>query len=471
LIRYHLRDIIGGTGGTLVSNAEGAEWFSGISVDSRTTKPGQVFFALRGRYHDGHDYIRESWKKGAVMAVVDSRTPLIAEKLAPIPTLFVEDTGKALWDLSSFWRNRHPVTALAVVGSVGKTTTKEMIASIISTLGPCLRNPGNFNNEIGVPLSLMELDEKDRYAVLEIGANMPGEVRRLGSLIRPQGAVVTSIGWAHLEGFGTPETLAEEKMSILEELPPSGWCALNMDDANQVGYIPQANCQVVTYGFEEGDVTAHDVTYTGGETVFLMRTAHGEEKVRLRGPGRHFVQNALAAAAGSLPLGVTLRQIAGGLAEWIPVEQRGGIFTPMPGVHFIDDTYNANPLSVKTALEELARMGSGGVTVAVLGEMKELGDYHREGHLMAGRTAAEAGIDYLVPVGTEAGLIAQGALEMGMAQSRVRVCSTEEDAISVLGELLTHGVWVLFKGSRAARVERIMDVFFQKDAVNDDGGV
>lgn len=471
MIRYHLRDIIKGTMGTLVSNAEGAEWFTGISIDSRTTKPGQIFFALRGPFHDGHDYIRDSWKKGAVMAVVDSTTPLIAEKLAPIPTLFVEETGKALWDLSGYWRDRHPITALAVVGSVGKTTTKEMMALIISTIGPCFRNPGNYNNEIGLPLSLLRLDEKDRYAVLEIGANMPGEIKHLGSLIQPQGAVMTSIGWAHLEGFKTHEVLVAEKMSILEELPSSGWCALNSDDPNQDKYKDKARCRVVTYGFENADITAHDIVSTGGETVFKLRTTHGEGTVRLKALGRHFVQNALAAVAGSLPLGVTIEQIVEGLAQWAPVEQRGGVLSPMPGVHFIDDTYNANPLSVQTALEALAQSGGAGVTVAVLGEMKELGDYHAEGHIMIGQAAADTGVDYLLPVGAEAQLIAQGALERGMDPSRVRICVTEDQAVSTLRDLLTNGTWVLFKGSRVAKVEKVMEAFFHGKTASDTGGV
>jgi UDP-N-acetylmuramoyl-tripeptide--D-alanyl-D-alanine ligase len=471
LIRYHIRDIVKGTGGTLVSNAEGAEWFTGISTDSRTTGPGQVFFALRGHYHDGHDYIKESWKKGAAMAVVDSRTPLVADKLAPIPTLFVEDTGKALWDLSSYWRDRHPVTALAVVGSVGKTTTKEMAASVISTIGPCLRNPGNYNNQIGLPLSLMALDEKDRYAVLEIGANMPGEIRLLGSLVRPEGAVITQIGWAHLEGFGAPEVLEAEKMSILEELPQSGWCALNVDDPIQVEHKTKARCKVMTYGLKDADVTAGGIAFDGGDTVFTLRTPQGESKIRLKAFGKHFVQNALAAVAVSIPLGVTVEQAAVGLEEWTPVEQRGEIFSPMPGIHFIDDTYNANPLSVRTALESLAQSGEDGVTVAVLGEMKELGGYHREGHIMIGRAAAETGTGYLLAVGTEAGLIAQGALENGMDPARVKICETEEEAISTLDSLLESGMWVLFKGSRVARVERIMEAFGRGEAAIDTGGV
>jgi UDP-N-acetylmuramoyl-tripeptide--D-alanyl-D-alanine ligase len=471
LIRYHLPDIIRGTKGTLVSNAEGAELFTGISIDSRTTGPGEIFFALRGPNHDGHDYIRKSWENGAALAVVDSKAPLIARKLAPIPTLFVEDTGKALWDLSSYWRERHPVTALAIVGSVGKTTTREMMALIISRIGPCLRNPGNYNNQIGLPLTILGLDEKDRYAVLELGANTPGEIRQLGSLIRPTGAVVTQIGWAHLEGFGTPENLAAEKMSIIEELPESGWCALNLDDPNQEDGRRMFSRRLVTYGFGNADVTARDIVFNGLETVFTLVTSQGEREIRLKALGRHFVQNALAAVAGCLPLEVTLDEIAASLAEWKAVAQRGTIFSPMPGVRFVDDTYNANPLSVRAALDSLVASSGEDVTVAVLGEMKELGGFDREGHLAIGRAAAEAGVDYLLPVGARGGLIADGALDGGMDPSRVKVCATESEAVSVLDSILTRGTWVLFKGSRAARVERIMEAFLHGGAAQDTGGI
>lgn len=470
MIRYRLRDIVEGTKGTLITNAEGADSFTGISIDSRTTKPGQVFLALRGELHDGHDFIRESWKKGAVLAVVDSKIPLDTGDLAPIPTILVEDTKKALWDLSSYWRDRHPVTTLAVVGSVGKTTIKEMMASIISTVGPCLRNPGNYNNDIGLPLSLMELDEHHRYAVLEIGANTPGEIRHLGALVSPAGAVITRIGWAHLEGFGTPDALIAEKMSIIDELPPSGWCAINADDPNQGAYRCHAPCVLVTYGSDDADVTASEVISTGSETTFLLRTPQGSERIKLKAFGKHFVENALAAVAGIVPLDLPMELVANGLVNWTPVQQRGGILSPKPGVHFIDDTYNANPLSVKTALANLAQMNQEGTTVAVLGEMKELGDYHREGHVTIGQTAAQEGIDYLIPVGSQAHLIAEGALEKGMDPSRVKVCETDDEAVRTLDELLTSGTWVLFKGSRAAGVEKIMEAFLHREPSTNTGG-
>jgi UDP-N-acetylmuramoyl-tripeptide--D-alanyl-D-alanine ligase len=283
--------------------------------------------------------------------------------------------------------------------------------------------------------------------------------------------VITRIGWAHLEGFGTPEALVAEKMSILEELPDTGWCAVNMDDPNQETFPRRTRCRLVTYGFGEADVSARKVSDEKSMTAFTLKTSHGQERVHLNASGRHFVEDALAAVAGVAPLGIPMELVISGLADWRPVVQRGEVLSPMPGVNFIDDTYNANPLSVQTALSNLARLSQEGITVAVLGEMKELGDYHEEGHLMAGRAAARLGIDYLLPVGSCAELIAKGALEEGMNPSRVKVCPTEEEAVRVLGGLLSTGMWVLFKGSREARMENIMEAFLRRETSSNAGRV
>lgn len=471
MIRYRLADILEGTKGALLSAADGAGFFTGLSIDSRTTRRGEVFFALKGKVFDGHEFIREAWKKGAAMAVVERGASLPSAKLAPVPLLLVEDTTKALGDLASFWRKKHRATVIAVAGSVGKTTTKEMIFSLLSSVGPCLKNPGNFNNEIGLPLSLMEMDDRHRFAVLEIGANAPGEIRRLTGIMAPDAAVATRLGWAHLEGFGSPEVLIREKMSVLEGLRPDGWFALNADDPLQVPYEEKAPCPVITYGLGHGAVSAGEISREGPTTSFVLRTPRGSGSIRLRASGSHFVENALAAVAACEPIEIPLELVIGGLGDWTPPVQRGGVFSPFAGVHFIDDTYNANPLSVRTALAALAQLSHQGVTVAVLGEMMELGEFSREGHLGIGRAAAELGIDFLLAVGPRADLIAQGAVEKGMHPSRVRECPSEKEAVPALGELLNPGVWVLFKGSRAARMERIMEAFSRKEPSTRTGGL
>ncbi|UCG38628.1 MAG: UDP-N-acetylmuramoyl-tripeptide--D-alanyl-D-alanine ligase [bacterium] len=467
---YDLRDLILGTGGTLITGAEGPDRFTGISIDSRTIRPGEVFFAIRGQIHDGHSYIRDAWKKGAALSVMDRKASIDAGKLAPAPVLLVEDTLSALQSLAAHWREKHPVPSIAVVGSVGKTTTKEMLAAVLSTAGPCLRNPGNYNNEIGLPLSMMDLADHYRYAVFEIGANNPGEIRHLSRLLRPRAAVLTRLGWAHLEGFGSPEVLVAEKGSVLEELPGDGWCALSVDDPSHDELRRKARCQVVTYGFGAADVTARDLTLSARETTFVLSTPAGRGKVHLGAFGRHFVENALAAVAAALPLGVSPERVVSGLTGWKPVRQRGGILEPMEGVRFIDDTYNANPLSVQTALESLAHLSHEGVTVAVLGEMKELGRYSSQGHVSVGEAAARLGIDYLIAVGPVAELIAEGAARGGMESPRIMVCPTDREAVRALRPLLTKGVWVLFKGSRAARMESIMEAFLPGADQKNPGG-
>lgn len=469
MIRFHLKQILEGTGGTLISRAEGAQLLSGISIDSRTIAPGEVFFALRGADHDGHDYLRDAWKAGCVLAVVDRNMPADPGKLPPLPLVVVEDTIKALQSLASYWRIRHSIPLFAVVGSVGKTTTKEMIAEILSVDGPCLKNQGNLNNHIGLPLSLMGLSDFHKYAVLELGANTPGEIDTLSAISAPRAAAITRLGWAHLEGFGDPESLVREKGAVLDHVPPSGWCALNTGDARFETLKKRASCRIIGYGLEEGEVTASEISL-GSETTFVMETPSGVERVNLRAFGRHFVENALAAVAVTLPLDLSLEQIIGGLDNWRPQEGRGGIMEPRPGVHFIDDTYNANPLSVETALENLAYLKPKGVTVAVLGEMKELGDYHREGHVLVGRRTAELGIDYLLAVGPEARLMCQGALEAGMNPDNIVQCNDDKTAADALDDLLVPGVWVLFKGSRAARMEEVLERFVDGRAPSRAGG-
>lgn len=469
MIRFHLKQILEGTGGTLISNAEGDQLFTGISIDSRTIAPGEVFFALRGEDHDGHDYLREAWKSGCGLAVVDKEMPADAGKLPPLPLVVVDDTISSLQSLASYWRGCHPIPLIAVVGSVGKTTTKEMVAGILSMDGPCLKNPGNLNNHIGLPLSLLGLVDFHKHAVLELGANIPGEIDILSTISDPRAAAITRLGWAHLEGFGDPESLVREKGAVLDHLPASGWCVLNTGDGMFETLKKRAPCRVIGYGLASGDVTASEISL-GSETTFIIETPSGKERVHLKAFGRHFVENALAAVAVTLPLGFGLEQIIGGLDTWRAQEGRGGVLNPRPGVHFIDDTYNANPLSVETALENLAFLKPKGVTVAVLGEMKELGDYHREGHVLVGRRAAELGIDYLLAVGSEAGLMCQGALEAGMNPEGIVQCSDDESAADALDGLLVPGVWVLFKGSRAARIEEVLERFVDERAPARAGG-
>ncbi|UCF30111.1 MAG: UDP-N-acetylmuramoyl-tripeptide--D-alanyl-D-alanine ligase [bacterium] len=456
MIRFRMEDILQGTGGTLISSAEGGRSFEGISTDSRTIGPGHVFIAIRGQSHDGHDYLRDAWKKGAGLAIVDRKAPARGSSLPPIPLVVVDDTVRALQALASYWRMRHPIPLVAVVGSVGKTTTKEMTASILSAGGPCLKNPGNLNNYIGLPLSLLDLEDHHRCAVLEMGANIPGEIAMLSGIAAPQAAVITRLGWAHLEGFGDPDSLVKEKGSVLDSLPASGWCALNTGDQYFDRLRSRTRCRLVTYGLDDGEVTASEIAL-GENTSFVLETPMGRERIHLKGFGGHFVENALAAVAVTLPLDISLEQVASGLDGWQPQEMRGGIISPKPGIFFIDDTYNANPLSVGTALENLALQRREGVTIAVLGEMKELGDYYREGHSLVGRRVAELGIDFLIAVGAASELMGKGAKESGMDPERIILCLEEDTAVEALSGLMTEGVWVLFKGSRAARIEKILE--------------
>ncbi len=458
-MRLPLSQLLSGTGGALLTPSTGADLFAGVSTDSRTVRPGEVFFALRGPRHDGHDHLRAAWERGAAAAVVERGTRPQARLLPPLPLVLVDDTTAALQSLARWWRLRRDLTLVAVAGSVGKTTTKEMTAALLSAKGPTARTLGNLNNHIGLPLTLLSLEDHHRFAVVEMGASGRGEIALLASLALPRAAVLTRLGWAHLEGFGGPEALVEEKGAVLDVLPPDGWAALPAEDEAFPSLAKRAPCRVISYGFSRGDVRAEEVEVREEDSSFRLVTPQGSVGIRLRGFGRHLVEDALAAVAAALPAGVALEEVAACLAAWSPLASRGGVVTPWPGVRFIDDTYNANPLSMTVVLEGLAAFRAGAVTVAVLGGMAELGAFREEGHRLVGRKAAELMIDYLVAVGPEAPLYAEGALAGGMPPARVISCPDHAAAAAALRPLLVAGSWALFKGSRAARMEEVMAAF------------
>jgi UDP-N-acetylmuramoyl-tripeptide--D-alanyl-D-alanine ligase len=456
MTRFHLSRLLAGTGGTLLTSAVGDSLFTGVSTDSRTVRPGEVFFALRGPRHDGADHLRDAWEKGGAAAVVPLSLSADPARIPPIPLVAVPDPLAALQSFAAAWRASHAVTAVAVTGSVGKTTTKDMTAALLSLAAPTAKTEGNLNNHIGLPLTLLGIDDHHRFAVLEMGASAPGEIARLAALARPDAAVITRLGWAHLGGFGGHEALVAEKGSVLELLPAEGWCALPFDDPAFPVLSSRARCRVVAYGIGGGEVRAEGIE-TGESTSFTLVTPAGNARVTLRGFGRHFVENALAAVAAALPAHVAPDEAAAALSAWEPAQRRGGVIAAGTEVRFIDDTYNANPLSMEVALQTLAAVRERGVTVAVLGGMAELGEWAREGHLAVGETAARLCIDYLVGVGPEAGLYAEGARRGGMAPGRILEFPDHEAARAGVLPLLVPGAWVLFKGSRAAGMEELMN--------------
>ena len=366
--------------------------FRGVSTDSRRDCTGTLFFALRGPNFDGHDHVEAAARAGAVAAVTECPAD------GGPPRLVVPDARRALARLASLWRLRHDIPFVAVTGSNGKTTVKEMVASILRGRHPTLATTGNLNTDIGLAVTLCGLDSRHRRAVVEVGANRPGEIADLARMCEPRVGVVTQCAPAHLEGFGDVEGVARAKGELFESLPPDGIGVLNADDRFAAFWTGQLECRpILRFGLDNpADVGARWDPHGLGSRINLTTPA-GCVVFHLALPGRHNVMNALAATAACLALGEPLAAVAEGLEAMQPVPGRLCLRILGCGSVLIDDSYNANPGSLRAALDVLADRG--GERWLVLGDMAELGDEGRDLHREAGRLARERGIDRLYGVG------------------------------------------------------------------------
>jgi UDP-N-acetylmuramoyl-tripeptide--D-alanyl-D-alanine ligase len=453
------RDILSPMQGELLRGSRDRS-FSRISTDSRTVGEGQLFWALRGESFDGHDFVKEAIQRGAAGAVVDKdRNPdLPANTRAAI--LGVPDTLKALGDLARWWRHRFKARVTAITGSAGKTTTKEMTSAILSLEGFTLKNEGNLNNLIGLPLSLFLLDESHRYAVLEMGMNRPGEIGRLTEITDPDVGLITNVGRAHLEGVGSIEGVARAKVELLEKMSPRALAILNGDDRILMQAAAAFRKKPITFGQGlQNPVRAEKIRNLGPEGFSF--DIHWEGKsfsVRLRVPGFQNVYNALAAAAIALSMNLSTDRIQEGLGGFEGIKGRFKV-APLPdGSTLIDDTYNSNPSSLRAALESLRALAPQGRKVIVgLGEMLELGDETVPGHVEAGEMVAQAGADWFVALGDHAPEMIRGALHKGYPMERaIHVKDHQEMGAKIL-EVMKPGDLVLLKASRRTGLDRVAD--------------
>ncbi|NPV52919.1 MAG: UDP-N-acetylmuramoyl-tripeptide--D-alanyl-D-alanine ligase [Firmicutes bacterium] len=455
------REVIEATGGTLAAGAVAAQ-FSGISTDSRGEVAGRLFIALQGPHFDGHDFVSAAFAGGAAGAVVSKDVGVgdVGAAGGQVRAVIkVRDTLQALWDIARHIRARFAIPIVAVTGSTGKTTTKDMIYCLLRRRFKTLKTEANYNNEIGLPLTLARLDGTFEAGVVELGMRALGEIRALVSIARPDIGVVTNVGVAHMELLGSRENIARAKAELVEALPLHGAAVLNADDPFVIGMRDKTRARVITYGVDrDADLQASDIRSLGVDGVsarFHYRGRHHEVVIPI--PGRHNVYNALAAAGAAIALDFDLSTIADGLRDFVPAPMRMQISRTDQDVLVINDAYNANPVSVKSALETLRELGGGRRKIAVLGDMLELGDLRDEAHMEVGRCVVGFDVDILMTVGDSARLIAIEAGRAGMQASRIRHFDEALDALPALLAGVRPGDAVLVKGSRAMGMERLAE--------------
>jgi UDP-N-acetylmuramoyl-tripeptide--D-alanyl-D-alanine ligase len=423
---------------------------SGWSIDSRTLNPGDCFFALRGPTHDGHDHVARAFEQGAALAIVEYPTSVAGmQLLVPDTTLALEQLGRAA-------RDRWTGTVIAVTGSAGKTTTKDTIASLVATRCKTGRTIGNFNNHLGVPLSILRLPDDARVAVLELGMNHAGEIRSLAGIAKPSIGVVTNVGWAHTENFADGIAgVARAKRELIEELPANGVAVLNADDPYVRDFAKIHPGASILFGFsEEAEVRATEVRYSAAGAKFNCLGVEFESPLA----GRHGVSNVLAGIAAARALRIapeTLREAV----RLLSTGKMRGERLERKGVLIINDCYNANPEAMRSMLE-LLRDTTAQRRIAVLGEMLELGREAETLHRGIGRFAAEQGIHAVIGIRGAARFMVDEAVKSGMSDSAALFFDSPEAAGEYVGVMAQPGDAILFKGSRGVQVEKALDRAF-----------
>ncbi len=421
---------------------------SGWSVDTRTLEPGSLFFALPGEHQDGHGFVQAAFEKGAAAAVVSRADG------ASLPELVVPDVQAALERLAARGRERWTGPVVAITGSAGKTTTKEVIASLLAVTMPVGKTEGNLNNHLGVPLSILRLPERARAAVIEIGMNHAGEIRRLAGIARPTVGVVTNVGFAHAEFFRSADEVAAAKRELIESLPPDGVAVLNADDERVAHFAEIHKGRVVTFGFSEGaDVRPQNVEYTAEGVRFEAAGTHFESCF----VGRHGVMNLLAGLAVARVFDVPFERLVDAVRALAPVQMRGERFTHA-GATILNDCYNSNPEAVVAMLEVL-RTFPARRRIAVLGEMRELGQWSDTLHRGVGYRVAQCKIDVLVGIRGAARQMVDEAVRSGLPAGAAFFFEDPVPAGEFLRGQVQAGDVVLFKGSRGTQVEKALERF------------
>ncbi len=429
---------------------------TGVSTDTRTLKPGDLFVALKGPKFDGHDYLLQAFEKGAAAALVSE--PL-KSGLRPQEGIIIQvkDTLEALGDLAALWRGKFRATVIGISGSNGKTTSKEMLAAILEREGLTLKNPGNLNNAIGLSLSLFSLNEAHRFAVMEMGMNHLGEIARLCQIANPSIGLLTNIGPAHLEGLGSISMIAKAKGELFEALDVNHWAVINYDDPRIRELANSCRAKKITFGLDRNaEVRAQRLSLTSQEVRFRIYLREEQEEIVLPIPGEHNISNALGAAATAITLGLSLEKIRKGLEGFIPPVHRLQLKKGTRGVQLLDDSYNANPESLKAALTTFQDFRQGGRGGLVLGDMLELGSEAAEAHGEIGRMIGKMGVDYLLTVGTLSRELLAEASKGDRPPRKTFGSESLDELLHELLKLIQAGDIILIKGSHGINMEAVV---------------
>lgn len=454
-----VNEIVDVIGGRVISGPRDTV-VRGLSTDTRQMGPGEIFWALKGERFDGHDFVEQAVAQGASCVVADRDVSgkIPGEKNTTV--LMVGDTLKALGDLANWWRHEHGLRVAALTGSVGKTSTKEMAWEILSLRDEALKNKGNFNNLVGLPLTILGLRPGQSRAVLEMGMNQPGEIARLTEIADPDVGLITRIARAHLEGVGDLAGVARAKTELLAKISQRSQVILNGDDDLLMEAAAPFRKEFLTFGLgRDNDVRGHGAENMGPDGMAFRLRFQGEEvKIRLRVAGQHNIYNALAAAAIALCMGEPLEGVVKGLENYRGVPGRFMITRLANGAVLVDDTYNSNPASLMAAMESVGAMAANGGRIIIgLGDMLELGKSAREAHLEAGSMVAELGAAYFAALGDYAEDMIRGALDKGFPKERTAVVRDHGEMAEALRQRMERGDLVLLKGSRKVGLDRVAE--------------
>ena len=435
------------------TNSDAEIFFEEVTTDSRKVTDGALFVALKGENFNGDDFAAEALHKGAAAVLVSKS----AQNISGGVVLKVDDTLTAYRQIAGAWRNRFDIPVVAVTGSNGKTTTKDLTAAALSGLGHVQKTSGNFNNEVGVPMTLLELNDKHNAAVVEIGMRGRGQIETLAKVVRPTIGIVTNVSEAHIELLGSIENIARAKGELVEAIPNGGTIILNADNPHTAGMknLAGAGVNVVTYGLEApADISAKNILIGNVSTEFTLSYRGADFDFEIPMLGRHNVSNSLAAIAAGLTLGLNVEEIQRGVSSLTTTKMRFEVIR-RDGLTIVNDAYNASPASMRVAIKTTSEVYSGRL-IAVLGDMMELGDISEAVHREIGAELVESRFDTLITLGELGKFIAVGARDAGL--KNVYTFDTHEDAAKKILELVRDGDTILFKASHVMHMEKIIEL-------------